>query len=82
METLIKRTLSEKIQNHIYKGYLENKINDTEMVQITELMFDLLGLQTYSDAAKELDLSYNGIKKTNKIKRIKINNFKLVINNY
>lgn len=81
MQTLDKSTLSYKIQKNIHFGYEENMLSDDDMVQIIELMFDLLGLQTYSEASKTLSMTYNGILKTNTVKRININQHKYVINN-
>lgn len=81
METQRKqRTLSEKIQVNIYEGYSQGIINNTEMVQIIILMFDLLGLTTISDYAKRVGKTYSGIKRHCK-KIVNINNFKFVIDN-
>ncbi len=81
METPTKqRTLAEKIEINIYKGYNEGIINDTEMVQIIILLFDLLGLTSISDYAKRVGKTYRGVAKYCK-KIVHINNFKYVIDN-
>ena len=81
METPVKqRTLAEKIEINIYKGYNEGIINDTEMVQIIILMFDLLGLTSIADYARRVGKTYRGVSKYCK-KIVNINNFKYVIDN-
>jgi len=58
---------------------LGNWSNDA-LVQLIELTGDYLNLQTISDYAKSQNLSYNGVKKTRNI--VKIKNVKFVIDNY
>lgn len=77
---MISRTLSDKLQTNLVEGYKNKMLSDDEVVQLIELGFDLLGLKSYSDAAKELKKSYNGIKKFHP-KKVKINNLKFVITN-
>lgn len=81
METSSKqKTLADKIEVNIYEGYNRSMINDTEMVQIIVLLFDLLGLCTISEYAKRVGKTYRGVSKyCNKI--ININNYKYIIDN-
>ena len=44
------------------------KLSNDELVQIIELCGMYLNLQSISDYAKEIGLSYNGVKKTRNIK--------------
>jgi hypothetical protein len=74
------KTLAEKIELNIYEGYNKGMINDTEMVQIIILLFDLLGLCTISEYAKRVGKTYRGVSKYCK-KIININNNKFVIDN-
>ena len=72
--------LTNKIIVNIAKGYESDLLTDNEMVQIIELCFDLLNLQTYQQAANDLGKSYNGIKNHHP-NRVSINGNKFVINN-
>lgn len=73
-------SLHAKLYRNIFGGYQENMLSDEEMIQLIELMFDLLGLKTYSQAAKDSGKSYNGIKNHHP-KKIEIKGIKLVIDN-
>lgn len=81
MKTLEKtRPLNEKLLTNIYEGYSRGIINDTDLVQIITLGFDLLNLTSISNYAKEHGKTYRGVPEYCK-DVVNINDFKFVINN-
>lgn len=61
------------------KSIVEGKWTNDGLVQLIELAGDYLNLQTIPDYAKARKLSYNGVKKTRVIRKIK--GVKFVIDN-
>lgn len=74
------RGLAEKIKINIYEGYNGGIINNTEMVSIIILIFDLLELVTISKYAKRVGKTYRGVANYSK-KIVNINSHKFVIDN-
>lgn len=70
-ETLALRRLGQSV--------VDGKWSNEGLVQLIELAGDFLNLQTIPDYAAARKLSYNGVKKTRKIRNIK--GVKFVIDN-
>jgi len=71
---------TEKVLKFIYDKYTNKDLNDDSLVQIITLSFNLLGLKTIQEFAKENNKTYNGVKKFSK-NLVKINNLTFVKDN-
>jgi len=71
---------TEKTLKFIYDKYANKDLNDDSLVQIITLSFNLLGLKTIQEFAKENNKTYNGVKKFSK-NLVKINNLTFVKDN-
>lgn len=57
---------TEKLKKFIYDKFLSNELDNTSLVQIIILCFDLLGLKTINAFAKLYGKTYIGVKNFNK----------------
>lgn len=79
METPIISSNGQKLIAFLDSKMYDGDFTNEDLVQFIEQVGRYLGLQTIPDYAKENKLSYNGVKKFRKIK--KILNVKFVIDN-
>ncbi len=70
----------EKLLYFIQEKYESNNLTNEDVVSIIVLGFDLLGLKTISDFAKDNGKTYRGVEKFNK-NIVNINGNKFVIDN-
>lgn len=68
-----------KLKDVIGESVHNNELDNSEVVQIIELLGGYLNLKTISDYAKTNNLSYNGVKKCRNV--VEIFNVKFVIDN-
>jgi hypothetical protein len=80
MENLTKSTNGEKLNKFVYEKYQSNEITTGDLVELLILLFDLLGIKTINEYAKEVGKTYDGIKKYCK-SIIKVNKFNFIIDN-
>ena len=72
---------TDKVLKFINDKYIKKDLNDDSLVQIIVLGFDLLGLKTIQQFAKDNNKTYNGVKKFSK-NLIEINGLTFVKDNY
>jgi hypothetical protein len=72
---------TEKVLKFINDKYINKDLNDDSLVQIIVLGFDLLGLKTIQQFAKDNNKTYNGVKKFSK-NLVEINGLTFVKDNY
>ena len=80
MQPPTESTNGKKLNEFVYKKYLENSLTNADLVQLIILLFDLLGLKSIAKFSKLNGKTYKGVQKFNK-NIVEINTYKFVIDN-